>query len=74
MIPRERIRAVLRGEQPDRVPKMVNFYPCEFPQYPNREAGEVFGCEIRFVKLDAPKEQRRFISYLESLPRDTYVG
>jgi len=74
MIPRERIRAVLRGEQPDRVPKMVNFYPTSFPQHRGREAGEVFDCEVRFVELDAPREQGRFLSYLESLPRDTYVG
>jgi uroporphyrinogen decarboxylase len=74
MIPRERVRAVLRGEQPDRVPKMVNFYPWSFPQQPQREAGEVFDCDIRFVELDPPPEQRRFMHYLESLPRATYVG
>jgi uroporphyrinogen decarboxylase len=70
----ERVRTALRLQQPDRVPKMVNFYSWEFPQYPDREAGDVFGCDIRFVRLDAPKEQRHFLRYLESLPRDTYVG
>ncbi len=74
MSPRERVRAVLRGEQPDRVPRMVNFYPWEFPQYPDREAGELFDCEIRFVWLDAPRQQADFLRYLGTLPADTYVG
>lgn len=74
MIPRERVRAVLRGEQPDRVPVMVNFYPWEFPQHPGREAGEIFDCPIRFVRLAAPREQGDFLHYLRTLPRDTYVG
>jgi uroporphyrinogen decarboxylase len=74
MNPRERVLAVLRHEQPDRVPKMVNFYPWSFPQYPGREAGEIFDCEIRFVRIDSPREQDRFMDYLRSLPRDTYVG
>ena len=71
---RERVRAVLRGEQPDRVPKMVNFYPWSFPQYPHREAGDIFGCDIRFVRATPPREQGRFLDYLRSLPHDTYVG
>jgi uroporphyrinogen decarboxylase len=71
---RERVLAVLRGEQPDRVPKMVNFYAWSFPQHPRREAGEIFNCDIRFVSLDAPAPQADFLRYLRSLPRDTYVG
>ncbi len=74
MNPRERIRAVLRGEQPDRIPKMVNFYPWSFPQHPDREAGELFDCEVRFVRIDPPHQQADFLRYLRSLPRDTYVG
>jgi uroporphyrinogen decarboxylase len=71
---RERVRAVLSLQQPDRIPKMVNFYPWEFPQHPNREAGDLFDCDIRFVGINPPQEQRSFLDYLRSLPTDTYIG
>lgn len=71
---RERVRAVLRGEQPDRVPRMVNFYPWSFPQFPNRDAGDIFDCDIRFVRITPPREQHDFLSYLRTLPDDTFVG
>lgn len=71
---RERVRAVLRGETPDRVPRMVNFYPWSFPQYPRQEAGDIFDCDIRFVRITPPREQHSFMDYLRALPRDTYVG
>ncbi len=74
MNPRERVLAVLRHEQPDRIPKMVNFYPTEFSRHPGREGGEVFGCEIRFVSAAAPREQDDFLRYLRALPGDVYVG
>jgi hypothetical protein len=63
---RERVHAVLRGEQPDRVPRMVNFYPWSFPQYPNREAGELFDCDIRFGRIDPPRQQTAFLNYLRT--------
>ena len=63
MNPRERIQAVLRHEQPDRVPKMVNFYPCSFLRHPLREAGEVFDTEIRFVSISAPRQQDDFLRH-----------
>lgn len=74
MRPRERVLSVLRGEQPDRVPKMVNFYPFEFKQYPGQEAGEVFDCDIRFVRIGTPTPQRDFMAYLRRLPDDVYIG
>ena len=74
MNPRERVLTVLRGGQPDRVPKMVNFYPVTLARYPGREAGEVFDTEIRFVRISAPEEQEDFLRYLRSLPRDVYIG
>ncbi len=74
MNPRERVLAAIDRRGPDRVPKMVNFYPTRFSRYPGREAGEVFDCEIRFVRLGAPEEQQDFMRYLRSLPADTYVG
>lgn len=70
----ERVWAVLQHRQPDRVPKMVNFYPYRFSRYPDREAGEVFGCDIRFVEATAPTQQQDFLEYLRALPEDTYVG
>jgi uroporphyrinogen decarboxylase len=74
MNPRERVLAVLHHHQPDRIPKMVNFYSWQFPQYPGREAGEVFDTEIRFVKIETPSPQQSFLRYLGTLPHDVYVG
>jgi uroporphyrinogen decarboxylase len=74
MNPRERVLAVLRHKQPDRIPRMVNFYPTAFSRYPGREGGEVFDCEIRFVSTTTPGEQSDFMRYLRTLPDDVYVG
>ncbi len=74
MNPRERVLAVLRGEQPDRVPRMVNFYPCTLPGHRHQDAGEMFDTEIRFVKIPAPHEQQDFLDYLGTLPQNVYVG
>ncbi|MCZ7541499.1 MAG: hypothetical protein M5U29_16625 [Anaerolineae bacterium] len=74
MRPRERVQAVLRHQPPDRLPRMVNFYRWSFPQYPDRDASEMFDCEIRFVTADPPGQQASFLSYLKSLPDDVYVG
>jgi uroporphyrinogen decarboxylase len=74
MTPRERIRAVLRRQQPDRVPRMTNFYPTAFGPHPGRPAEVEFETDIRFVTLPEPEEQIEFMRYLKSLPADTYVG
>ncbi len=74
MNPRERVLAVLRHQQPDRVPKMVNFYSTEFDRCPGRTGEEVFDCEIRFVHIGEPPPQTDFLRYLGSLPPDVYVG
>ncbi len=74
MTPRERIRCVLRHERPDRVPRMVNFYPTTFGPHPGRDRNTEFATDIRFVSIEAPREQGDFLRYLESLPRDAYVG
>jgi uroporphyrinogen decarboxylase len=71
---RDRIQAVLRGDLPDRVPRSVNFYPWSFPQYPHQAANAVFDCDVRFVRIDPPREQAEFLRYLRTLPDDTYVG
>jgi uroporphyrinogen decarboxylase len=71
---RERIQTVLRHEQPDRVPKMVNFYPTTFGPHPGRPQEVQFDTDIRFVNIAEPKEQADFLRYLQSLPPDVYVG
>ncbi len=71
---RERIRTVLNHQKPDRVPRMVNFYPTEFSRFPGQEGGEVFDADIRFVEIDTPRQQDDFMRYLKSLPADAYVG
>lgn len=71
---RERIRAVLRHEAPDRVPRMVNFYPTVFGAHPGRVRGTRFETDIRFVGIPVPEEQVDFLRYLKSLPVNTYVG
>lgn len=74
MEPRERVLTALQLEQPDRVPKAVNFYPSTFSRHPGRSAEEVFNTEIRFVRIGVPKEQADFFAYLRTLPQGTYVG
>ncbi len=74
MTPRERVLAALRRQQPDRVPKMINFYPHTFSQHGGRNSEEIFDTDIRFVEIAAPREQSRFLDYLRALPQDVYVG
>jgi uroporphyrinogen decarboxylase len=75
MTPRERVLAVLSGRQPDRVPRMANFYPETLPELGKRGAeGDYFGTEIRFVEFEPPPQQEAFLDYLEGLPTDVYVG
>ena len=74
MTPRERIQAVLRHRQPDRVPRMVNFYPTVFGPHPGRSRKARFETDIRFADITEPQEQVDFLRYLKSLPADVYVG
>jgi uroporphyrinogen decarboxylase len=74
MNPRERIQTVLHHEQPDRVPRMINFYPTRFGQHPGRTREVEIDTDIRFVRIAEPKEQVDFLSYLETLPSHVYVG
>ena len=74
MNPRERIQALLRHQEPDRVPRMVNFYPTVFGAHPGRNRDAKFDTDIRFVGFPEPEEQVDFLRYLKSLPTDTYVG
>ncbi len=74
MTPWERIRCAVRHEVPDRVPRMLNFYPTTLGPHPGRRRGEDFETDIRFVTIRAPQEQADFLEYLESLPGGAYVG
>jgi uroporphyrinogen decarboxylase len=74
MSARERIQTVLRHEQPDRVPRMINFYPTALGPHPGRTDGPEFDTDIRFVGIPEPREQKDFLRYLEALPHDVYVG
>jgi hypothetical protein len=74
MDPRQRIRTVLGHRVPDRVPRMVNFYPTEFGAHPGRSGDEGFETDIRFVDPPEPRDQADFLRYLESLPADVSVG
>jgi uroporphyrinogen decarboxylase len=74
MNPRERIRAVLQHRQPDRVPRMINFYPTAFGAHPGRSTEGEFETDIRFVGIAEPQEQVDFLRYLKSLPADVYLG
>ena len=68
MTPRERVLAVLSGRQPDRVPKMANFYPETLPELGERGAeGDFFGTDIRFAEFEPPPEQKAFLEYLDGL-------
>jgi uroporphyrinogen decarboxylase len=74
MTPRERIRAVLAHREPDRVPRMVNFYPTAFGNHPGRSSDARFETDIRFVGIPEPEEQVDFMRYLKSLPAEVFVG
>jgi uroporphyrinogen decarboxylase len=74
MTPRERIQTLLRHQQPDRVPRMVNFYPTVFGAHPGRSGDQRFETDIRFTGFPEPEEQVDFLRYLKSLPTDVYVG
>jgi uroporphyrinogen decarboxylase len=74
MTPRERIRTVLDHAQPDRVPKMLNFYPVAFGPHPGRTELVEFDTDIRFVRIEEAEEQADFLRYLHSLPPHVYVG
>jgi uroporphyrinogen decarboxylase len=71
---RERVQSVLQHHQPDRVPRMVNFYPTGFGPHPGRREGEQFETDIRFLEIQEPREQVDFLRYLKTLPADIYVG
>jgi uroporphyrinogen decarboxylase len=70
--PWERVRTALSGGLPDRVPCALGFFPqCLFG---SEDADELFQTDVRFVEFDPPREQERFLTYLESMPVDVHVG
>jgi uroporphyrinogen decarboxylase len=71
---RERVLAVLHGERPDRVPKVVNFYPTTMHQIGGADADEYFNTDIRYAAFPEPRPQKEFLAYLRSLPPDVHLG
>ncbi len=72
MTSRERVRVALSGGRPDRVPCALGFFTQEL--FGSPDADELFQTDVRFVEFAPPPGQTGFVSYLESLPQDTYVG
>jgi uroporphyrinogen decarboxylase len=69
---RERVLTALRGDEPDRVPCALGFFPQSLFGAP--DADEYFGTDVRFVDFAPPPGQDAFLDYLESLPRGVHVG
>ncbi len=69
---RERVRTALSGGRPDRVPCALGFFPQSL--FGAADADELLGTDVRFVEFDPPREQGRFLAYLETLPADVHVG
>ncbi|GAB4244127.1 MAG: uroporphyrinogen decarboxylase family protein [Thermoleophilia bacterium] len=69
---RERVRAALSGDRPDRLPCALGFFPQSL--YGAPDADELFGTDVRFVEFDPPPGQEDFTAYLEGLLPDVHVG
>lgn len=69
---RERVRAALTGQAPDRIPKALAFWEESVPGIPN--TAEALGLDVRFVRFEPPPAQDDFLSYLRRLPADVHVG
>lgn len=72
MTSRDRVRAALTGETPDRVPCALGFFPQSL--FGASDADELFGTDVRFVEFEPPPGQEAFSAYLEELPADVHVG
>jgi uroporphyrinogen decarboxylase len=69
---RQRVRAALSGETPDRVPFAFGFFGQSLPGIGDPDSR--FGSDVRFAEFDPPREQAGFLDYLERLPADLYLG
>lgn len=74
MLSRERILTALDRGQLDRVPITLGFFPMTLPQIPDQDPDEYFGTDIRYVSFKPLQEDKKFLHYLESLPRHIHMG
>lgn len=69
---RERVRAALTRQRPDRPPKALAFWEENVPGIPN--TAEQLRLDVRFVDFAPPSGQDDFLAYLRRLPADVHVG
>ncbi|MFZ7126164.1 MAG: uroporphyrinogen decarboxylase family protein [Desulfobacterales bacterium] len=74
MTSRERVRATLRCERPDRIPKALGFFSQSIAAIAPTPPEEHFSLDVRFLEFDSPANQNGFLDYLEGLPPDLYLG
>ena len=63
---RERVRAALTCQKPDRIPRALGFF--------SQDADRQFELDVRYVEFNTPVGQNKFIRYLEKLPADVHLG
>jgi uroporphyrinogen decarboxylase len=69
---RERVRAALTRQRPDRPPKALAFWEENVRGIPN--TAEQLRLDVRFVDFAPPPGQQDFLDYLRRLPPDVHVG
>lgn len=74
MTPRERVRAALTCEQPDRIPKALGFFPQTFPEIAPVAPEDHFNLDVCFAEFDRPVTQADFQVYLDGLPPNVHMG
>lgn len=71
---RERVRAALSCQVPDRIPRALGFFPQD-PGIPGISDPDLdLGLDVRFVEFHTPAEQSQFLHYLNQLPGDVHLG
>jgi uroporphyrinogen decarboxylase len=71
---RERVRAALRCEIPDRIPKALSFWEGSLPAIAPASPSDYFDLDLRFLEFQRPAGQAEFLRYLQSLPPDVHIG
>jgi uroporphyrinogen decarboxylase len=69
---RERVRAALTRQRPDRPPKALAFWEENVRGIPN--TAEQLRLDVRFVDFPPPPGQQDFLDYLRALPPDVHIG
>ena len=71
---RERVRAALSGQVPDRIPKTLAFWEASLPDIAPLSPSDYFDLDVRFAEIEPPAGQEDFLRYLGSLPHDLHMG